>query len=156
MGAPEQVTDRILLVGEANPYGGDPDMALYPLPARASGGRLASILGLSTTQYLRQFRRANLCAQKWDLREARARAEVLKEQGPLVLCGAKVCKAFGFRFAPFTVDRVLFPGRPATLTYGVLPHPSGLSRAWNDPRSTGLARQTVWRVSESAAESWSR
>ena len=39
-------SSRPILVGMNNPYGADPAMALYPLPERASGGRLARILGL--------------------------------------------------------------------------------------------------------------
>ena len=67
---------RVLLVGEANPYGGDPEMALYHLPRGASGDRLREILGLRDATY-EAIPKANLCPQEWDLREARGRAERL-------------------------------------------------------------------------------
>lgn len=56
---------RPILVGEANPYGGDPRYALYPLPENSAGGRLCRlILKLEVRQYLRSFDRRNLCATK--------------------------------------------------------------------------------------------
>ena len=38
---------KILLVGEANPYGEDPKYALFPQPRRAAGNRLRLIFGLT-------------------------------------------------------------------------------------------------------------
>ena len=73
-------TPRTWLVGEQNPYGADPNFALYPLPENAAGARLARFLGL----------------QK-------------------------------------------FPGRRVL----VAPHPSGLSREWNDPRAPERLRAAL-------------
>lgn len=67
---------RPLLVGEANPYGGDPSFALYPSPPWCSGERLCRlVLGLDPDEYLGRFDRQNLCPRSWHLPAARARAE---------------------------------------------------------------------------------
>lgn len=125
-----------LLIGEANPYGNRPEFALYPLPPNASGGRLARILGLSRTEYLRRFDRVNLCCGPWRIRTARAAASDLRAARgtPLVLLGAKVCSAFGLPYAPFTVvEGQLY----------LLPHPSGLNRAWADREAVPRARHLL-------------
>ncbi len=121
-----------LLVGEANPYGADPAFALNPLPEHASGGRLARILGLSRGDYLRIFDRRNLCPTTWSVPVARREAEaIMRVLGrDVVLLGSKVAQAFGLRYEPFTTRGRLH----------LLPHPSGLSRAWNDPESIPRAR----------------
>lgn len=148
----DQEDRRILLVGEANPYGGDPRMALYPLPENASGGRLARILGLSATEYLRAFRRVNLCPTDWSLKEARRRADELRlAGGALVLCGAKVSGAFGYPFEPFAVRAAEHVLAAQPFLYAILPHPSGLSRSWNDPDAPKRARAALARLSELAA-----
>jgi len=126
-----------LLVGELNPYGADPELALYPLPEHASGGRLARILGLSRGQYLRAFGRANLCSGRWSLGDARGAAELLTimndRDRPIVLLGSKVCQAFAQPYHPFTSAGRLH----------VLPHPSGRCRAWNEPGAVARARALV-------------
>ncbi len=128
-----------LLVGEANPYGDDPKFALYPLPERASGHRLCTlIMGLSRGEYLRRFDRVNLCpTSEWSMREARETARTLQSgQGPLVLLGRKVVAAFGpwgGEPAPFTVYH-------GVRTYYDLPHPSGLCREWSVPGAFERAR----------------
>lgn len=136
---------RPWLIGELNPYGADPEYALYPLPEYASGGRLARILRMSRGQYLRAFERRNLCTGKWSAPDARktATAVLTCAQGaPLVLLGAKVSKAFGFDeflpwmwHAPSPCDGV----GPVV----VLPHPSGLNRLWNQPDAEQRARSLV-------------
>lgn len=115
-----------LLVGEANPYGTDPEFALYPLPENASGGRLARILGLSRGEYLRRFDRCNLCPSVWSAPTARAAAADICA-GPyrvVIALGTKVARAFGYAYEPVTRPR------PGLI---LLPHPSGLNRAWADP-----------------------
>lgn len=124
-----------LLVGEANPYGGDPYYALYPLPENASGGRLARILGLSDQRYLDAFDRRNLCPMEWNMKDARANAAAIlaSERTAVILLGAKVAKAFGLDYAPFTRHQRLL----------ILPHPSGLNRIWNMRGSVARARELV-------------
>lgn len=127
-----------LLVGEDNPYGTDPRYALFPAPVNSAGARLCSlVMQLRHTEYVRLFDRVNLCAGAWSAPEARARAAALQAEAPdrkLVLLGAKVCRAFGAPYRPFTI---LLP------TLLVLPHPSGRCRAWNEPNAFELARAVL-------------
>lgn len=129
---PAPVSQKIVLVGESNPYGADPYYALYPAPNGCSGHRLCTlILGMHRAAYLETFERVNLCAGPWKLAEARASAEKLHGHR-MILLGAKVCAAFRTPFQPF----VVVGGNL------VLPHPSGLCRLWG--QQTFLqARQEV-------------
>lgn len=132
---------RPLLVGEVNPFGSNPAFALYPLPERSSGGRLMKILGLTYRQYLKRFDRINLCEWEWRMGQARHRAEWLVSTYPdrvIVLLGAKVSRAFGVPYEPFTTHGA----------YRVLPHPSGLNRAWNDPSAVEKARNLLKEFTE--------
>lgn len=134
--APPAVTTRPVLVGECNPYGGDPYYALYPAPDGCSGHRLCRLVfGMDPDDYLEAFDRINLCAGKWSVREARESAvRLLTAGGRFVLLGAKVCDGFGVPFVPFTVqDKVLLR----------LPHPSGLNRRWAEPGAFDRARAAV-------------
>jgi len=139
---------RPILVGEANPYGGDPRFALYPEPEHSAGGRLCRlILGLEVRDYLRRYDRRNLCSTAWRIAEAREAAAAIGREvdeayragtvRTVVLFGSKVCSAFGVRFEPFT--------RRAQGDCGlvILPHPSGLSRGWNAPGSFERAREVL-------------
>lgn len=123
------------LVGEANPYGGDPEFALYPSPDGCSGHRLCClILGMRRSAYLRAFHRVNLCPERWSTPIARKTVESLEDGRKLVLCGSKVCGAFRVEYSPFNrlSDIVL-----------VLPHPSGRNLMWNAPDSFQRARDAV-------------
>jgi hypothetical protein len=130
---------RVLVVGEVNPYGADPKFALYPRPRHASGNRLREIMGLTDACYMRLLARVNLCAGKWEPRQARLSALDVLEAGNhpvLVLLGAKV--------------RAAFEGPPAfQVVQGLdaklvgLPHPSGLCRAWNEPGAVERARAAL-------------
>lgn len=131
---------RPLLIGEDNPYGSNPEFALWPSPPNSAGGRLCHIiLGLdSSATYLRKFDRMNLCDVEWDLNLARGVAQrvVATRESPLILLGAKVCRAFGVPFEPFSVQYNLLADR----NWYILPHPSGRSRVWNDPKSAMRAQ----------------
>lgn len=142
-----------LLVGEANPYGGDPAFALYPHPERASGHRLATlVMGLEPREYVRRFDRQNLCPEDWSVPVARATAQAIAA-GPreiVVLLGAKVTKSFLFDYEPFTVRKKNFfkSGEDewrvtAVKTFVILPHPSGLCRLWNEPGAFERARSVL-------------
>lgn len=132
----------ILLVGECNPYGVDPDFALYPLPERATGHRLQSlVMGLSRGEYLRRFDRVNLCTGKWSMKAAQAEADrICREENYeiFVLLGRKVTKAF-------------LPGEPEPFSvqehcsgrFVILPHPSGLCREWHKPGAFERARKLL-------------
>jgi len=147
---------RAVLVGEANPLGGDPRAALFPKPIGSAGWRLChKVLGLSPFEYCDQFHRVNLCPVGWCLADARVRAvEVAVEAYahdwdpsaspvPLVLLGAKVAQAFRVPYEPFTVGSWLAPGGAFSVRYASLPHPSGLCRAWNVSGAYERARGLV-------------
>jgi hypothetical protein len=141
---------RVWLIGEQNPYGVDPTYALYPLPPHATGGRLARVLGLDDRTYLRAFVRRNLLtADKWSVPAARAAAdELLAEHPPddkLVLLGARVAAAFGlpFRDHLFELQRVAVGAARQERHVLVVPHPSGLSREWNDPSAAPRVKAAV-------------
>lgn len=128
---------EVTLVGEVNPYGGDDHYAMYPAPDGCSGHRLCClVLGMYRNEYLDCFLRTNLCVRSWSMPQAVERARQLrKNAGRLVLCGAKVARAFMVRYDPFTChedDRIL-----------VFPHPSGLCRTWSVPGTIDLARATM-------------
>lgn len=144
-----------LLVGETNPYQADPRFAqlyaLYPDPPGCAGWRLCKlIMQLEPDDYLARFDRVNLCDGKWGMREARGRAVEIRsgERRPVVLLGAKVCSAFAELFEPFRAKRsVLRDDNYTTVlddrTIVILPHPSGLSRAWNEPGAFERARAVL-------------
>lgn len=147
-----------LLIGEQNPYQSDPRLAqrfaLYPEPPNCAGWNLCCrIMQLKKAEYLERFDRVNLCAGKWSMREARAKADLLRNNPgqTLVLCGAKVAAAFGRKFVPFTHDETPDYYRPKSdpsfiairRRIVILPHPSGLSRAWNEPGAFERARSVL-------------
>jgi hypothetical protein len=135
-----------LLIGELNPYGDDDHFALYPRPERASGHRLCTlVMGLREHDCLERFDRANLCYRKWSLPAARERAKTLLSdpgRSRIVLLGAKVCKAVGFDYVPFTTFKWIGVDR-VTVT---LPHPSGLNRTWNEPGAFKKAQDILRQV----------
>src|ERR1019366_2424267 len=134
-----------LFVGESNPYGADPEFALYPAPRGCSGDRLCRlVLRMDPDAYLDSYERANLCAEPWSTpgaREAARRSflarDYLKDGSQVVMLGANVTNAFGFNFAPFVVYAERFV---------CLPHPSGLSRAWHEHGAFDKARGVLRRV----------
>lgn len=144
-----------LLVGEDNPYGSDPQYALYPRPLNASGDRLArKVMGLTAREYLRRFDRVNLCAGKWSAKEASRRAGELVREGRdvYVLLGAKVARAFGATtFEPFTSRTLNVWGPKAKVvdppsssqTVIFLPHPSGRCTLWNVAGAFDRARDLL-------------
>lgn len=130
-----------LLVGEANPYGSDPQYALYPLPKQAAGYRLARlIMGVQMTTYLQRFDRINLCPSKWNISDARRMASEIRNQNRthVVLCGRKVATAFDWGSVPQYTKIIDTP-----TTYILIPHPSGLNREWAKPDSYDRARQIL-------------
>jgi hypothetical protein len=131
---------RVLLVGELNPYGADPRMALYHLPRGASGDRLREILGLSDVSYARKLAKVNLCSRSWSATRARAAARYLLDASPqevLVLLGARVRDAFGG--PPFFGRSTWRRDDGSEIAMVGLPHPSGRNLLWNDPRGRARA-----------------
>lgn len=134
--------ERVVLVGELNPYQDKADFDLYDLPDRASGHRLRTlVLGVSRENYFRRFVRRNLCVEKWSAPAARKRASELAQEFPtrvFVLLGKKVQDAFGLYVAA-SFEAIVHPERAVVC----LPHPSGLCRAWREPGSFDRARKTI-------------
>lgn len=141
------MSHKPVLVGESNPYGANPDFALYPAPDGCSGHRLCClILGMRRTDYLTSFLRVNLCDGPWDEGPARDRAEQITdgtylegqdEETPVILLGKKVANAFDVGFVPFHQlgEDIL-----------VLPHPSGRCQIWNRPNAIEQARGAVAKM----------
>lgn len=152
---------NIILVGEDNPHSIAPRHALYPLPVGSAGGRLCRlIMEMDPKTYIRRFQRVNLCGSgRWSAASAREHADIIRlaawdNHSTLVLLGAKVCHAFGIHYAPFTSTSDGRSGTFGKLTQGIggcapmpahviLPHPSGRSRAWNEPDALERARSTL-------------
>lgn len=139
----ELTGDRVVLVGEMNPYGADPEMALVHYPTGCSGYHLWRILGLPEDRYL-ALARQNLCVGAWSAPAATAAAHRLFSELPdptpgpqtlVVLLGARVAGAFrgvtlrGGAPAPLAEwqDGADACGRARWVR---LPHPSGLNRSW--------------------------
>lgn len=134
---------KVWLVGENNPYGSASEFALYPSPRGCAGQRLCKALGLDEDAYLETFERRNLLSvMKWSVKEARRAAGLLLvEAGPgdaLVLCGAKVSEAFGLPFSPLMAVK-----NHKGQTLLVIPHPSGLSRLFNQKGMSERVRDAV-------------
>jgi len=120
---------RVLLLGETNPYGPDPEFALYCEPPGCSGHRLRLILGLPEEVYL-ALHRKNLCDGAWSMKTAQQRAsELLSPAAPwqvIVLLGRKVTHVFeqlafnGEQLERFTTRKCC-----PDMTLVSLPHPSG-------------------------------
>lgn len=152
----------VTFIGEDNPYGADPEFALYPRPDGCSGHRLCDyILGLSERDYLRMgwIERRNLCGAVWGANAARDNAVALLHAPPsrvLVPLGAKVRDAF-----QWALTRLLVNGRIETWTTTAirrddpklpivsilpLPHPSGRNTIWNEAAKRALARSLLRSV----------
>lgn len=143
--------DRVVVVGERNPYGGDPAMALVNYPTGCAGYNLWRILGLPEERYL-ALSRLNLCAGPWDRGIATTAAAATYARLPdpdvtlvalqpiVLLLGARVADAFrqitirpepGGRLAPGGLGELQEGADAGGLARWIrLPHPSGLCRSW--------------------------
>ena len=143
----EPLEGRVLLLGESNPYGPDPEFALYCYPPGCSGYRLRRLLGLPEEAYL-GLHRKNLCDGDWSMERAKKRAyELLSPEAPwkvIVLLGRKVTGVFE-KAALDDVQLVAFSTRRCCpgMTLVSLPHPSGQNAALWNPRAQDRARQIL-------------
>jgi len=140
------MSDRVILIGEDNPYGSDPEFALYCYPPGCAGYRLRRIVGLPEHQYL-ALQRVNLCDSSWSKEHAKARAlELLLPTVAwrvLVLLGRKVTETF----ERVVLDAPLVPFATRACGSGMtlvsLPHPSGRQTIWNQPWAPKRAREIL-------------
>lgn len=146
---------RVLLVGELNPYGADPDYALYYEPPNSAGGRLQRVvLGLPARQWYLPIWRVNLCAGSFDREAAAARVADLLCEAPwrtIILLGKQVKRAFGLPAQPRTlVERDFWHTvttiGPTRRIIGI-PHPSGRNPLWGDRANVERARLLLREVS---------
>jgi hypothetical protein len=141
-----EMTGRLLIVGESNPYGANPEWALYCHPPGCAGYRLRHILGLPEPEYL-SIHRTNLCEGDWNKDAAKLRArELLSPEAPwrvIVLLGRKVTETFE-KVALSGITLEAFSTKPCSpMTLVSLPHPSGRNAgAWN-PNLHDRARQIL-------------
>lgn len=152
-----------LLVGEApnDATRGRPELWLWPDDSgiRHSANRLLEISGLTREQYVRTFDRDNLLDEmprcrtgggyRFDVREARVSARLLVEvcaekKQPIVVLGIRAMRAFevfdaaGATAAPTVANcatwrSALWDRDLGDVPIAHVPHPSGISRAYNDP-----------------------
>ncbi len=154
----EAERSSVLLVGEANPYDADPGLALWPAPRNAAGYRLQKkILQLDPMTYYGTWR-TNLCPSSWDRVQARYRVvQLLHADEPpwstVVCLGRKVSDAFAvimdvglstWSWYPLFLRRLDETERVIKVVS--IPHPSGLSRAYNDPAAAARARELLREV----------
>lgn len=128
-----------VIVGLNNPYSDNPDHALRPHPINSSGYRLARMfldaaekrgLDMNFLNYERGFRRFNFFEKTLDMSEGERAGQLLKEfQGrDVVCCGNQVVKLLGLSKHSWTLW-----SKSQGLRYCVIPHPSGLTRNYNEP-----------------------
>lgn len=145
-----------LLIGQAPGPATDPGL---PLSGRC-GARLAELCGLELESFLRTFDRVNLVrtfpgkAGKGDafpIDLARKGAVDLLifgrlNQRPTVLLGQNVARAFGFPASGVEFFRWNYLDGNPSMRLAFAPHPSGVSRWWNDPANEAAARRFFRRL----------
>jgi hypothetical protein len=145
-----ETSGRVLCLGEDNPYGSEPEFALYCYPPGCAGYRLRRIFGLPQHQYL-ALHRKNLCdSGAWSTKVARERARQLHADSSMpwsviVLLGRKVADAFGYEGPFFTTSRSC-DYATGHFTFVSLPHPSGRNAASWNPQARDRARQILREV----------
>lgn len=139
---------NILLVGESNPYGGDPRYALYNEPATSAGGRLQRLIfGIEGRRWYLPMWRVNLCVGDFEREAAKRRALELLGEAPwttIVLLGRQVQHAFDVALPKGFSFSTIFDRERAKIC---VPHPSGRNAAlWGNPDNVKAARDHMRRV----------
>ena len=121
------------------------------LPLEGARRRIGALIGLTAEDMAEMFHWENLLdawpgygpngGSKFPMSDARARASYLfyekHREHPFILLGKRVAAAFGVPTnQPWFVWRA---------DVAVCPHPSGLSRWWNDPENVESCRE-FWRT----------
>lgn len=156
---------RILLLGEDNPQSSKLEHALWPVPSTGktgcAGKNLQSkILAISHVHYYALWR-TNLCNPTWDVKQATDRMEeLISAYNPwrtIVLLGRKVAKVaeteVDLHIKPWTWHPVFrtwehddLGTMEAVIKLVALPHPSGLTRDWNEPANFVRAQHLLAEV----------
>lgn len=150
-----------LLIGQAPGPATDPGR---PLSGRC-GARLADLCGLELESFLNRFERVNLIetfpgkAGKGDafpIEQARLGAVRLMTSGRLfcrrtVFLGGNVWRAFGWPGEIAKVPLFKWAGGMQPMMMAFAPHPSGVSRWWNDPANEERARRFFRRLALESA-----
>lgn len=131
-----------LIVGMNNPQGNEP---LWPDPPGCSGHRLLGMLqrsyrerggDVTATEFTEAFDRVNLCrGTVWDIRAARAAADGVLEQmqgRQTLLLGRAVTNCLGYGQPSWMVWRAFTIAGRTDGTWMALPHPSGMTRCYNN------------------------
>lgn len=126
---------RGLIVGQNPGPNTHPDLPLFPWPDGSSAGRLLAMSGLTAGQYLGSLYRRNLVDDwQWSRAAAARRARSIvtalfdmPKSLRVVLCGAKVARAFDLQTEPWIPTTL--PSRQRCV---MVPHPSGLNRVYNE------------------------
>lgn len=129
---------------------------LPPLSGR-SGRRLASLLGVDESELRRRYVLVNLLdgwpgkgdsdhpqGDRFPMSAARtaARKMIPKLVGcRVVMCGKNVRDAFGLGREFFEISDARLSIGDKMFEYCVIPHPSGVSRFWNDPENVDKVRR---------------
>lgn len=143
---------RPLLIGQAPGPRTNPDTPLWPAPPQSGGGRLFTLTGMTTREYLRTFDRMNLLREfpgrwrrddRWPRREARIAAqavEPLLKERVVIFVGRNVATAFDHGQLPWfewtQCGRWGYAGV-------VIPHPSGRNH-WYNREGNRLISQEFW------------
>lgn len=131
-----------LIVGMNNPYSDDPYFALYPSPEKSAGFKLYMMLkeaghregfNVLKQNYVDTFDRMNVVnGQSYNRLEAsKNKPKILDAMRHrlTVICGAGTARDLKLFYGGFTLEKnVVGP-----YSYYVIPHPSGLTREYNDP-----------------------
>lgn len=120
-----------------NPLTSRPDAALLPHPVNSAGWRLWRMChdhnGVSRSTYRRSYEFVNLCDSTWwDPLAARAKRDALWPTWTgrrVVLCGVQVLTVCRLQRPP----RFLQWSEYEEVRWCWIPHPSGLTRDYNDP-----------------------
>lgn len=147
-----------LLIGQAPGPNTLPSHPLFPAPSTSTGARLQRMMGLSRSEYLRQFDRMNLLraypgawanGDKFPLTAARVAAQAIEpllRDRVVVLVGRNVAEAFGHGHLDFFV----WEEAPAWgYHFATIPHPSGRNHWYNRPENLARAKE-FWEAHSSA------
>ena len=143
-----------LLVGEAPGPRGGAECPLFPYPPHMAGGRLLRLAGIEdVTEYLCRYARTNLLptfSRAWAsyaaAREAGRLLAAKRSERRWLLLGRRVAGAFGYPGARWYqwFNLASSGSRQACC----IPHPSGRSRTYNDPRHRAWLAQALQEALE--------